>query len=137
MPFTNDLTMQVTTFLMFAGEAEAAMRCYTSLLPDSRIESLERYAAGEDGPEGTIKRSAVVLAGTRYMFFDSPVKHAFGFTPAISLFVDCDGKEQLESIAAKLGEGGSFLMPAANYGFSRWFCWLQDRWGVSWQLNLP
>ena len=65
------------------------------------------------------------------------MKHAFGFTPAISLFVDCDSKEQLEKFAGALVEGGHYLMGPANYGFSQWFCWLQDKWGVSWQFNLP
>jgi predicted 3-demethylubiquinone-9 3-methyltransferase (glyoxalase superfamily) len=129
--------MQVTTFLMFTGEAEAAIRRYVEVLPDSRIDSIERYTAGEHGAEGTIKRASVVLAGTRYMVFDSPIKHAFSFTPSISLFVDCDSREQHDTLAAALGEGGSVLMRADNYGFSQWFCWLQDRWGVSWQLNLP
>ena len=128
--------MQIATFLMFTGDAEAAMNRYVALLPDSAIESIERWAPGE-GPEGKIKRSSVRIAGTRCMFFDSPVTHAFGFTPAISLFVDCDSKEQLQSIAAALSTGGSFLMPEGCYGFSRWFCWLVDQWGVSWQLNLP
>ena len=129
--------MQIATFLMFTGEAEAAMSRYVSLLPDSAIESIERWAPGEQGAAGTVKRSSVRLAGTRYMFFDSPVKHAFGVTPAISLFVDCDSKEQLESLTAALSPSGNFLMPPGSYGFSRWFCWLVDEWGVSWQLNLP
>lgn len=128
--------MQIATFLMFTGDAEAAMNRYVALIPDSEIESIERWGAGE-GPEGKVKRSSVRIAGTRHMFFDSPVQHAFGFTPAISLFVDCDSKEQLQEIAAELSDGGSFLMPEGSYGFSRWFCWLVDRWGVSWQLNLP
>lgn len=129
--------MQIATFLMFSGQAEEALRCYVATLPGSSVESIERYGAGEPGPEGTVKRATVILAGTRAMFIDSPVKHAFGFTPAISLFIDCDSREQLDSIAATLGEGGQFLMPPGDHGFSRWFCWLQDRWGVSWQLNLP
>jgi predicted 3-demethylubiquinone-9 3-methyltransferase (glyoxalase superfamily) len=36
-----------------------------------------------------------------------------------------------------LVDRGHYLMAPANYGFSQWFCWLQDRWGVSWQFNLP
>lgn len=130
--------MQIATFLMFTdGDAETAMNRYVALLPDSAIESVERWGPGEPGTEGTVKRALVRIAGTRCMFFDSPVRHAFGFTPAISFFVDCDSKEQLQSIAAELSTGGSFLMPEGRHGFSQWFCWLVDRWGVSWQLNLP
>jgi len=129
--------MQITTFLMFSGQAEEALRFYVNLLPDSSIESLDKYGANEQGAEGSVKGAIVVLAGTRYRFFDSPVKHAFGFTPAISLFVDCDSKQQLEKFAGALIEGGHYLMGPENYGFSQWFCWLQDRWGISWQFNLP
>jgi predicted 3-demethylubiquinone-9 3-methyltransferase (glyoxalase superfamily) len=129
--------MQISTFFMFEGQAEEALRFYVGLLPNSSIESIERYGANQPGREGSVKRAAAVLAGTRYQFIDSPAKHAFGFTPAVSLFIDCDSKEQLEKFASALGEGGSYLMPQANYGFSQWFCWLQDRWGISWQLNLP
>jgi predicted 3-demethylubiquinone-9 3-methyltransferase (glyoxalase superfamily) len=129
--------MRISTFFMFAGQAEEALRFYVNLLPGSSIESLDKYAANEPGAEGSVKSATVVLAGTRCRFFDSPVKHAFGFTPAISLFVDCDSKEQLEKFAGALIDGGQYLMGPANYGFSQWFCWLQDRWGISWQFNLP
>jgi len=122
---------------MFTGEAEEAIRVYSSVLPDTRVESIERYAAGQDGPEGSLKLATVLLAGNRYRFYNSPIKHEFGFTPSISLFVDCDSREQLDACVAVLGEGGSMLMPPNNYGFSQWFYWLNDKWGVSWQLNLP
>ncbi len=129
--------MRVTTFVMFSGEAQAALRSYVSLIPNSVIESLELYGPGQAGKEGSVRRASVLLAGSRYLFIDSPVRHDFGFTPAISLFADFDSKEHLDSVASVLGAGGKILMPAANYGFSDWFCWLEDRWGVSWQLNLP
>ena len=72
---------------------------------------------------------------------DSFVKHDFTFTPAFSLFVDCASEEQLEKLFEALCAGGATLMPLNNYGFSRkfaWvFAWVNDRFGVSWQLNLP
>jgi predicted 3-demethylubiquinone-9 3-methyltransferase (glyoxalase superfamily) len=71
------------------------------------------------------------------MCIDSPVQHAFTMTPAISLFVDCDSREQLDGLVESLGAGGQALMPPGAYGFSTWFAWIQDRFGVSWQLNLP
>jgi predicted 3-demethylubiquinone-9 3-methyltransferase (glyoxalase superfamily) len=71
------------------------------------------------------------------MCIDSPVKHNFTFTPAMSLFVDCADEAELDTLFAKLSEGGQVLMPLDNYGFSRKFGWLADKFGVSWQLNLP
>lgn len=129
--------MKVTTFLMFTGQAEKAMAFYTSVFPGSRIESMDRYGAEEPGREGTVKRAILDLCGTRLMCVDSPPVHAFTFTPSISLFVDCDSEAGLDQAFARLGEEGQVLMPAGDYGFSRRFAWVQDRFGVSWQLNLP
>lgn len=55
----------------------------------------------------------------------------------VSLFVDCTNEAELDRAYARLAEGGLELMPRAYYGFSRRFGWLVDRYGVSWQLNLP
>ena len=128
---------KVTTHLMFEGRAEEAMELYVSLLPGSKVEHVERYGPGEPGKEGTLKLATVSLAGTRYLFYDSPIDHPFTFTAAMSLFVTCDSEEELDTLAARLGEQGEFFMPVGNYGFSRKFAWLGDRFGVSWQLNLP
>jgi predicted 3-demethylubiquinone-9 3-methyltransferase (glyoxalase superfamily) len=78
----------------------------------------------------------LTIGGDEILFFDSPVKHDFGFTPAVSLFVECDGVEELERAFALLSEGGGVFMPLDDYGFSRRFGWLSDRFGVSWQLNV-
>jgi predicted 3-demethylubiquinone-9 3-methyltransferase (glyoxalase superfamily) len=129
--------MQITTFLMFTGAAEEAMSFYVSLFPDSRIVSIERYGAGEPGQEGTVKLAVFELNGTRFLCIDSPVQHEFTFTPAISLFVDCDTEPQIDAAFERLSAGGQVLMPPGTDGFSRRFAWVQDRYGVSWQLNLP
>jgi predicted 3-demethylubiquinone-9 3-methyltransferase (glyoxalase superfamily) len=129
--------MQITTFLMFAGTAQSALRTYVALFPDSRIVSLELYQAGERGSAGSVKRAVFELHGVRYMCVDSPVQHDFTFTPAISLFVECESLPQFEHLVANLSAEGKVFMPAAAYGFSQRFAWLQDRFGVSWQFNLP
>jgi predicted 3-demethylubiquinone-9 3-methyltransferase (glyoxalase superfamily) len=58
-------------------------------------------------------------------------------TPAMSLFVDCQDEAEIDRLFAKLSEGGKILMPLNAYPFSRKFGWIADRFGVSWQLNLP
>ncbi len=121
---------------MFNGQAEEAMSFYVSLFDGSRIERIERYGAGEAGPAGTVKRAHVDLCGHRVMCFDSPIKHNFTFTPAVSLFVECQDEAELDAVFARLAEGGQVLMPLDNYGFSKKFGWTNDRFGVSWQLNL-
>jgi predicted 3-demethylubiquinone-9 3-methyltransferase (glyoxalase superfamily) len=128
----------VSTFLMFQdGNAQEAISLYKSVFPGVRIERMERYGPGEPGPQGTVKVARVDLNGHRLMFSDSYVKHAFTFTPSVSLFVDFASAEELNRAFANLAEGGKVLMPLDNYGFSRRFGWCSDRFGVSWQLNLP
>jgi predicted 3-demethylubiquinone-9 3-methyltransferase (glyoxalase superfamily) len=70
------------------------------------------------------------------MCIDSPIKHDFSFTPAVSLFVICEDEDELVEAFNQLSSDGSVLMPLDNYDFSRKFGWLNDRYGVSWQLNL-
>lgn len=129
------MARKVMTHLMFEGAAEEAMAFYVSLFADSEITQVERYGPGEQGKEGTIKIAYFTLAGREHICIDSPVKHGFGFTPAMSLFVECESEAELDAAFGRLAEGGKVLMPLGNYGFSSRFGWLADRFGVSWQLN--
>lgn len=127
----------VRPFLMFqAGSAQAALDLYFGTFPDSGMVRVERYVPGDPGPAGTIKVAVFTLCGREFMCSDSPVKHDFSFTPASSTFVDFDTAEELERTFRILSEEGQVLMPLDNYGFSQRFGWLNDRFGVSWQLNL-
>jgi predicted 3-demethylubiquinone-9 3-methyltransferase (glyoxalase superfamily) len=126
----------IKTFLMFAGRAEEAMNFYVSLFPGATIDSIERYGSGGPGAEGSVMKANFTLNGRLFMCIDSPVKHDFGFTPAISLFVDCASEAEIDRLFAKLGEGGQVLMPLDAYPFSPKFAWVADRFGVTWQLNL-
>jgi predicted 3-demethylubiquinone-9 3-methyltransferase (glyoxalase superfamily) len=127
---------KVTPFLMFDGTAEEAMRFYVSVFAGSEIKQVERFGPGEMGADGSIKSATFTLAGQDLRCFDSPVKHNFTFTPAISLFVECASEAELDEAFARLSAGGAVLMPLNNYGFSTKFAWVNDRFGVSWQLNL-
>jgi predicted 3-demethylubiquinone-9 3-methyltransferase (glyoxalase superfamily) len=126
----------VTPFLMFEGRAEEAMARYVSAVPGSEVLRLERYGPEGPGAEGTVALGESVLAGQRVRFFDSSVHHDFTFTPSLSLFVTVDTEDELDRIVEALAVGGDFLMPAGDYGFSRRFAWLNDEFGVSWQVNV-
>jgi predicted 3-demethylubiquinone-9 3-methyltransferase (glyoxalase superfamily) len=126
----------VATLLMFEGTAEEAMNFYVSLFRGSEITRVERYGPGEPGPEGSVKRAEFTLGTHRLACIDSPIKHGFTFTPSISLFVDCENEAELDAAFGSLSAGGKALMPLGSYGFSTKFGWVQDRFGVSWQLNL-
>jgi predicted 3-demethylubiquinone-9 3-methyltransferase (glyoxalase superfamily) len=125
-------------FLMFqGGTAQAALDLYFATFPNSGMVRVQHYGQGEHGPAGTIKVAVFTLCGREFMCSDSPIKHAFSFTPSSSTFVDFDSAAELERVFGLLSEGGQVLMALGNYGFSQRFGWLNDRFGVSWQLNLP
>jgi predicted 3-demethylubiquinone-9 3-methyltransferase (glyoxalase superfamily) len=127
---------KVIPFLMFqGGKAEEAMNFYTSLIEGSEITSIVRYGANEAGEEGTVMQATFTLKGQEFMCIDSNVKHAFSFTPSFSIYVSCNTEEEIDELYGKLKEGGHALMPLGNYGFSKKFGWLNDRFGVSWQIN--
>jgi len=128
---------QVTPFLMFqGGVAEEAITFYTSLFDDGQVLDIARYGPGQPGPEGTVMRASFALAGQSFFCSDSPVRHGFDFTPSMSIWVEAESEAELGRLFAALGEGGGVLMPLDNYGFSARFGWVNDRFGVSWQLNL-
>ncbi|MCX5264825.1 VOC family protein [Streptomyces sp. NBC_00199] len=128
---------KITTFLMFEGNAEDAMTFYISLFDDAEVVGISRYGAEGPGKEGSVQHATFSLAGEEFMCIDSPVQHDFTFTPAVSLFVQCQDEAELDRLFAALSEQGAVLMPLGDYGFSPRFGWVNDRFGVSWQLNLP
>ena len=135
----NELSMkkQIATFLTFQdNNAEKAMIFYVELFDNSKIIDVQYW--GKDAPvaEGGIMSAKFVLDGNLFMCSDSPPIHDWGFTPAVSNFVECDTESQLESFFEKLSENGTVTMPLGNYGFSSKFAWVIDQFGISWQLNL-
>jgi predicted 3-demethylubiquinone-9 3-methyltransferase (glyoxalase superfamily) len=126
----------VAPLLMFAEDAEAAMRFYVSVFYPARIEQLERHGDGDPGPAGTVKH-AVLRIGDRVVHcIDGGSGHAFTFTPAVSLAVRCASVRAVDGAFARLADGGTVLMPVDRYPFSERFGWVTDRFGVSWQISL-
>jgi len=132
---------KTTTFLMYVGDqcgkAAEAIGFYTSLFKNSEVKSILYFKEGEPGGrEGLVKHAIFTLDGQEYMANDSPGAHKFSFTPAISIFVDCDNEDEINDLFKRLSEKGAIMMELGNYGFSSKFGWVADRYGVSWQLNL-
>ena len=128
---------QITTFLTFQeNNAEAAMNFYVSLFDNSKILDIQRY--GKDGPakEGSILMAKFELNGSPFICSDSYIQHDWGFTPAVSNFVECKGMLELEKIYDELSRGGVEIMPLDNYGYGQKFGFIEDKFGVSWQLIL-
>ena len=128
---------QISTLLTFQeNNAQEAMNFYIDIFENSKIIDVQKH--GKDGPakEGTIFFARFELNGSQFACSDSYIKHEWDFTPGVSNFVDCKTDDEIETIFAKLVKGGKALMPLNNYGFSQKFGFVEDQFGVSWQLNL-
>lgn len=113
---------KIKTFLWYDNKAEEAAELYCSLFPNSRIISVSRYPEGSPAPAGTAMTVEFELAGTKFVALNGgPVFH---FTEAISLTVDCEDQDEVDRLWEKLTDGGE----PSHCG------WLQDRYGLSWQI---
>jgi predicted 3-demethylubiquinone-9 3-methyltransferase (glyoxalase superfamily) len=108
---------------------------YVSAFADSALLEVERFGSEDEGERG-IKHARFQVAGRELVAMDSAGPHHFTFTPAISLVVECDREDELDAAWARLADGATVLMPLQAYDFSPKFGWLQDRFGVSWQIRL-
>ncbi len=140
--------MKTTTFLTFVGDqcgkAEEAINFYISLFPDSDIKRVTKYAEGEAG--GTpklIKHAVFTLNSVEYMISENNYNHAWSITPGVSLFVSCSSEDEIQALFEALSSnGGQVMIPLDNYegsgdyGFGKKFGWCEDKYGVSWQVNL-
>jgi predicted 3-demethylubiquinone-9 3-methyltransferase (glyoxalase superfamily) len=115
-------TRRITPFLWFNDNAEEAVTLYTSIFKNSRIESIQRYGEAGPGPKGQVMALTFQLEGQRFMALNGGPHYSF--TPAISLFVDCNTQEEVDALWNKLSEGGQ----KNRCG------WLQDKYGLSWQI---
>ncbi len=133
----SDTNGQIATFLTFQKEdAEQAMNFYVGLFDNSNIVNIKRWGKEAPGKEGTIMHATFNLNGKLFMCSDSPPIHNWDFTPAVSIYVECVDAIELEQLFTKLSENGKVMMPLGNYGFSKKFGFTEDKFGVSWQLNL-
>lgn len=118
--------------LMFQGHARGALALYARLFPDARVENLQHQE------DGTVRGADLHLTPALTLrVSDSPPIHAFTFTPSTSLFVDCTDEAEFQNLYAGLSDGGGVLMAPGDHGFSARFAWVNDCYGVSWQLNVP
>lgn len=108
---------KITPFLWFNTEAEEAMNYYVSIFKNSKAGSINRA-----GPNGPVMSVTFELEGQEFMALNGGPH--FSFTPAISLFVDCETQEEVDELWGKLTEGGS----EERCG------WLKDKYGLSWQI---
>jgi predicted 3-demethylubiquinone-9 3-methyltransferase (glyoxalase superfamily) len=114
---------KITPCLWFDGEAEEAARFYASLLPDSRIDHVQKNVTDSPaGKAGSVLIVKFTLAGQRFLALNGGTR--FEYTPAISFQVDCADQAEVDCLWDALADGGA----VERCG------WLRDRYGVSWQI---
>lgn len=126
----------MTPFLMFEGRAEEAMDYYMETFEDAEIRYVKKYEADTPEMQGKIMQGVIRIHDQMIMMNDSNVPHEFSFTPSMSFFIECNSQPEIDRYYKKLKKKGAILMPMDDYGFSDSFAWVQDQFGVSWQLNL-
>lgn len=113
---------KITPFLTFNNQAEEAMNFYTSIFKNSKIGEVRRYGEAGPGPKGSFMTGTFQLEGQEFMALNAGPH--FTFSLGISLFVDCKTQEEVDELWEKLSEGGTKNQCG----------WLQDKYGVSWQI---
>lgn len=127
---------KIIPHLWFSNNAQEAVDFYLSIFGDGSVVSTTHYSdAGFEVhhmPKGTVLTVSFELCGHRFIALNGgPV---FTFTPAISFMVHCQSAAEVDALWAALSEGGMALMPLDSYPFSARYGWIQDKYGVSWQL---
>jgi len=120
---------RISTHLWFDKEAREAADFYVSVFKDGKLGSTAKL---QDTPSGTVDLVSIELRGQEFTLLSAgPL---FKFTPAVSFLVACKTKEEVEALWRELSKGGSALMELGKYPFSDKYGWVQDRYGLSWQL---
>lgn len=113
---------KVTPFLWFNDQAEEAAKFYVSIFKNSRITGINRYGESGPGPAGSVMTVSFVLEGQEFVALNGGPHYTF--SPAISFVVNCEGQDEVDHYWYRLSAGGR-AQPCG---------WLQDRYGVSWQI---
>jgi len=113
---------KITPFLWFDDNAEEAMNFYVSVFKNSKVGNVSRYGDAGPGPKGTVMSATFQLEGQEFMALNGGPQYKF--TPAISLFVNCETQAEVDELWEKLSAGGR----KDRCG------WLQDKFGLSWQI---
>ena len=123
---TTSSKQKITPFLWFNDNAEEAVNFYTSVFKNSKIGTISRYdeasSKASGRPAGTVMTVSFELDGQDFMALNGGPE--FQFTPAISMVVNCETQQEVDYFWEKLSEGGKEIECG----------WLQDKYGVSWQV---
>jgi predicted 3-demethylubiquinone-9 3-methyltransferase (glyoxalase superfamily) len=113
---------KITPFLWFDGQAEEAANFYVSVFANAKIDSVSRYGEDSPGTAGTVMTVSFELDGQAFVALNGGPEYTF--TPAVSFFIDCATQAEVDHFWDRLSEGGRTNQCG----------WLQDKYGLSWQV---
>jgi predicted 3-demethylubiquinone-9 3-methyltransferase (glyoxalase superfamily) len=120
---------RIAPHLWFDKEAKEAAEFYTSVIPNSKITSITTL---RDTPSGDCDVVSFVLSGQPFMAISAgPL---FKFNPSTSFHIQCRTEDEVDALWGKLSPGGKVRMPLGAYPFSKRYGWVEDRYGLSWQV---
>ena len=120
-------------FITIEQRAQEALDFYSATFPSFVLHSLQHHAE----PHGALIMLATFsIRGQELMISDSTIKHEWGITPGVSFFLDIEEEATLLSLVKQISSKGKVMMPPGNYGFSKQFAWVEDQFGINWQLNV-
>jgi predicted 3-demethylubiquinone-9 3-methyltransferase (glyoxalase superfamily) len=121
------IMQKITPFLWFDGDAEAAANLYTSIFPNSTIGKVLRNG-------DAVLTVGLTLGGQEFTALNGGPM--FKINPSISFYTICETEAEADATWQKLLDRASVMMPFNKYPWSEKYGWLQDRFGVSWQITL-
>jgi predicted 3-demethylubiquinone-9 3-methyltransferase (glyoxalase superfamily) len=133
----TNTNQKIVPHLWFDKEAKEAAKFYCSVFPDSNVANVTTL---HNTPSGDVDTVSFDLWGQKFMAISAGPE--FEFNPSISFIVNFDpsrekdAKEKIDEAWNKLSQGGTVLMPLDKYPFSERYGWIQDKYGLSWQLIL-
>ncbi len=113
---------KITPFLWYDGNAEEAMNFYVSIFKNSKVGNVTRCGDHGPGPKGSVLTATFQLEGQEFMALNGGPMYKF--SPAISFFVNCENQAEVDDLWERLSAGGAKVQCG----------WLQDKFGVSWQI---
>ena len=128
---------KVYPFLMFTNcKTEEALNLYSSIFDDATVHDVIRWPDNvPGGPFGKVQSAKLTLKDITFRFMDSD-GHDHALTASTSIFIVCDSEDELKRAYKGLVDGGRVLMPLDQYPFAKLFVWVEDRYGLNWQLSL-
>ncbi len=122
---------RIVPHIWYDKDAKEAALFYISLFENSKLISTRVI---ENTPSGNAELVRFELSGQEFESISTGPY--FDLNPSISLMVACDSVEEVNEKWKALLAGGKELIPLGEYPFSKWYSWVQDRYGVTWQLML-